>query len=153
VTAGGDYSRDRLRRAYTEAWSKARTNSPLTPLESMIADVIALHPEYHAAVRDVDAALALDADVGGRENPFLHMGLHIAVREQLSIDRPPGVREIHRRAMALVGDVHAAEHLLMEALGRTLWEARRRGGVPDELQYLADARAALMRRGRQRFGE
>lgn len=153
MTAGGDYSRDRLRKAYAVAWSNARTNSPLTPLESLIADVVALHPEYHVAVRNVEAALDADDGGGGRENPFLHMGLHIAVREQLAIDRPPGVREIHRRAAALLGNVHAAEHLLMDALGGALSEAQRRGSAPDEQQYLAHAREALMRCRPQRFGK
>ncbi|NNM61031.1 MAG: DUF1841 family protein [Steroidobacteraceae bacterium] len=142
----GDYSREQLRKAYAEAWSKARAAAPLTPLETMIVDVIAMHPEYHAILADLEATLAVDAGGdGGRENPFLHMGLHMAVREQLAIDRPPGVRAIHQRAVALQHDPHDAEHLLMEALGQTLWEAQRAGGAPDEQRYLAHARAALRR--------
>ncbi len=142
------FSREQLRKAYTEAWMKHRAGAPLTPLDSMIAGVIAMHPEYQPMVADPDAALAFDgAAAADRENPFLHMGLHIAVREQLSVDRPPGVREIHRLAMTGAADGHEAEHALMEALGQTLWEAQRRGVAPDERQYLALARQALARRG------
>ena len=142
------YSREQLRKTYTEAWAKHGAGAPLTPLESMIADVVAMHPEYQRMIADPDAAVAFDGDVAGeRENPFLHMGLHIAVREQLSVDRPPGVRELHRLAMGRAADGHEAEHALMEALGQTLWEAQRRGIAPDERQYLALAREALGRRG------
>lgn len=135
------HTREQLRRSYAEAWAKHRSHSPLNPLEAMITDVIALHPEYQAVVSDVDAALAFEpANAGDAENPFLHMGLHLAVREQIGIDRPPGVRELHRLLQMRFGDAHRAEHLLMEALGETLWQAQRAGCAPDEAQYLARAR-------------
>lgn len=142
------YSREQLRKTYTDAWSKHRAGAPLTPLESMIVDVIAIHPEYQAVIGDTDAALAFaDGAAADRENPFLHMGLHIAIREQLSVDRPPGVREVHRLALTRAADGHEAEHALMQALGQTLWEAQRRGTAPDERHYLDLARRALARRG------
>ncbi|MDE2306205.1 MAG: DUF1841 family protein [Gammaproteobacteria bacterium] len=146
MSAFGAYTREELRRAYAEAWAKASAGSPLTPLEALIADVIGLHPEYQAVVADTERAQQFELAVGGgRENPFLHMGLHIAVREQLAIDRPPGVRALHRDALVRLGDPHAAEHVLMEALGRTLWDAQRSGAAPDERRYLALARDALER--------
>jgi len=140
----GSYTRDQLRQAYSDAWRKQLSGAPLTPLEAMIADVIGLHPEYQAVVRDTDAALGSQANAAGaEENPFLHLGLHMAVREQVSIDRPPGVRELHRSLQARYGGVHAAEHVLMEALGETLWEAQHSGRAPDEAQYLKRASARL----------
>jgi hypothetical protein len=138
------HTRDELRRTYLEAWRKHLDHAPLTPLEAMITDVIGAHPEYQAMVADADAALAYEAGTtGGAENPFLHMGLHLAIRDQVSIDRPPGVRELHRLLQARYGDLHRAEHALMEALGETLWQAQRAGGAPDETQYLALARRRL----------
>jgi hypothetical protein len=138
------YSREQLRQTYADAWRKHVARTPLTPLEAMIADVIGAHPEYQALVNTVEAAIAFDADSSGAaENPFLHMGLHLAVREQVSIDRPPGVRELHRLLQARYDDVHRAEHALMEALGETLWQAQRAGRPPDEGQYLALARRRL----------
>jgi hypothetical protein len=71
------------------------------------------------------------------------MGLHLAVREQISIDRPPGVRDLKRELQARYGDAHLAEHALMEALGEELWKAQREGRAPDERQYLALARNRL----------
>lgn len=138
------HTRDELRRTYSEAWRKYLAHAPLTPLEAMITDVIGAHPEYQAMVADAGAALAYEpGGMGGAENPFLHMGLHLAVRDQVSIDRPPGVRELHRLLQARVGDLHRAEHVLMEALGETLWQAQRAGGPPDEGHYLDLARGRL----------
>jgi len=144
MTVFDSYTRDQLRRTYAEAWRKRSANMPLTPLEALITDVIGVHPEYHALVADIDAATAFEpGGTGAAQNPFLHMGLHIAIREQVSIDRPPGVRELHRLLQARYGDLHRAEHVLMEALGETLWQAQRAGHPPDEAQYLALARRRL----------
>jgi hypothetical protein len=141
--AFGGYTREQLRSSYAEAWRKHLARIPVTPLESLIADVIARHPEYQSLVSDAAAAQAFEAAAGGdTENPFLHMGLHLAVREQLSIDRPPGVREIQQALAARLGE-HDAEHVLMEALAETLWEAQRGGQPPDERRYLARARARV----------
>ena len=139
-------SREDLRRAYVEAWRKHLAHSPLTSLEAMIADVIGAHPEYQAIMADADAAAALaTSGADGVENPFLHMGLHLAVRDQVSIDRPPGVRELHRLLQVRHGNLHGAEHALMEALGETLWQAQRAGRPPDEAEYLTLARRHLER--------
>jgi hypothetical protein len=144
MTVFDSYTRDQLRQTYADAWRKHLARSPLTPLEAMITDIIGAHPEYQAIVSDKDAAMAAAPDIsGGTENPFLHMGLHIAVREQVSIDRPPGIRDLHRLLQARHGDLHRAEHALMEALGETLWNAQRAGRPPDETQYLALARRHL----------
>ena len=140
----GAYTRDQLRQSYADAWRKYLARSPLTPLEALIADVLVLHPGYHALVRDAPAALAFDSPPGGtQENPFLHMGLHLAIREQLSIDRPPGVRALLESLTVRLGDAHEAEHALMESLAETLWEAQRNGRAPDEGRYLELARGRL----------
>jgi hypothetical protein len=138
------HSREQLRRSYVEAWSRHLEGAPLTPLQALIADVIGAHPEYQLLMRNAETANAHEpAADGDTHNPFLHMGLHIAVREQVSIDRPPGVRALHGQLQARYGDVHAAEHVLMEALGETLWQAQHAGGVPDESRYLELARRRL----------
>jgi hypothetical protein len=138
------HSRDQLRQTYADAWRKHLAHSPLTPLEAMITDVVGAHPEYQGIVSDASAAMAFEPSAStGAENPFLHMGLHLAVREQVSIDRPPGVRELHRLLQARYGELHGAEHALMEALGEALWQAQRAGKPPDEGYYLALARRRL----------
>jgi hypothetical protein len=137
-------SRDQLRLAYAQAWSKRLARSPLGPLEAQIVDVIEAHPEYQRIVADADSAVGFEPNLGrAAENPFLHMGLHLAVREQLAVDRPPGIRDLKRLLQSRYGDPHRAEHALMEALGEELWTAQRDGRAPDERQYLVLARNRL----------
>ena len=130
------HNREQLRRMYLEAWRKYVARQPLEPLEGQIAAVIAEHQEY-LPVLETPAALEADfIPEGGRENPFLHMGLHLAIREQVATDRPAGIARIHRELATRLGDVHAAEHAMLERLAETLWEAQLRGGLPDEQRYI-----------------
>lgn len=138
------FSQDRgaLRRMYAEAFAAASEGRPLEPLQSLIADVVAVHPEYHAVLREADADdLARDyVPEAGETNPFLHMGLHIAIREQCGTDRPAGITAIRTRLAERLGDPHEAEHRMMEVLGEALWNAQRTGRAPDEAAYLAALR-------------
>ncbi len=127
--------RNELRRLYVDAWRKRCEGLPLSPLETQIADVIAMHPEYHADLTDAN----LDRDYtpeAGRSNPFLHMGLHLGIREQVSTNRPAGVAAIHRALVERHGDAHPAEHEMIECLAETLWEAQSANAPPDETRYL-----------------
>jgi hypothetical protein len=137
-------TREQLRLAYTDAWERHRAGLPLSPVAAQIADVILLHSEYHALLTDPAQALAYASGAGGAEqNPFLHMGLHLAVRDQIATDRPAGIRELHRGLQAAATEPHEAEHRLMEALQEVLWEAQAHNRAPDELRYLTLARRTL----------
>ena len=130
------HNREQLRRMYLEAWRKYCAAQPLEPLEGQIAAVITEHREY---VPLLESPAAIEADFtpeGGRENPFLHLGLHLAIREQVATDRPAGIARIHRDLTHRLGDAHAAEHAMLERLAEALWEAQRRGELPDEQHYL-----------------
>lgn len=130
-------SRDELRRVYVDAWRKHRERLPMEPLEAQVADVIALHPEYQAALENPDAVVDRDySPEGGQSNPFLHMGLHLAVRDQAATDRPAGIRQAFEAVAARMGSAHAAEHRIIECLAEALWEAQRAGRPPDEHAYL-----------------
>lgn len=127
--------RAELRRMYVEAWRKQCEKLPMSPLEAQIAAVVEWHPEYHGEVTPE----GLDRDYtpdGGRANPFLHMGLHLGIREQVATDRPAGVARIHETLTATTGDPHSAEHLMIECLAETLWESQSEGIAPDEQKYL-----------------
>ncbi len=117
-------SRDDARQFYCTAWQKHRRNAVLTPLESMAVDIIRMHPEYHAALEDPDTLGADYRVEDGQTNPFLHISLHTAIAEQLSIDQPPGIRAAYTRLCA-THDEHDAIHIIMEALAETIWEVQR----------------------------
>ena len=135
-------SRTDTRQMFFDVWQKQQQNAPLTALESIIGDVIRLHPEYHSLLEMPDKALDRDwRPEGGETNPFLHMGMHIAIREQLSIDRPAGIKAAYSALLARTGDPHATEHQMLECLGEALWKAQREGRLPDEQAYLASLRA------------
>ena len=130
-------SREELRRAYLDAWRRARSGALLTPLESQIATVVDEHPEYHPWLERGEASVAEEFDPSlGRGNPFLHLGMHLAIREQVATDRPAGIRALHAALAISAGGALGAEHRMMEALGETLWEAQRAGRAPDEQAYL-----------------
>ena len=135
-------SRSDTRRTFFDVWRKIQTDAPMTALESIIADVIRIHPEYHGMLdRGIDI---LDKDwspEGGETNPFLHMGMHVAIREQLSIDRPVGIKMAYEMLLAKSRDSITAEHTMLECLGEALWRAQRENRLPDESAYLACIRA------------
>jgi hypothetical protein len=129
--------RDEIRGFFCTVWAKHCARLPLEPLEHLVADVILAHPEYHELLRDPEAAARHDAlPEKGQTNPFLHMGMHIGLREQLATDRPAGVAHIYQTLLRSMGDKHSVEHRMMECLGLVLWEAQRAARVPDEERFL-----------------
>ena len=132
-----DRSRAQLRRVYVEAWRKFSAREPLEPYEAQVAAVVAEHREYVPLLEDGQAAVTADFPPEvGQVNPFLHMSLHLAIREQVATDRPAGIAQAHRALAASLGDAHAAEHAMLSVLGETIWEAQVRGTSPDERAYL-----------------
>jgi Domain of unknown function (DUF1841) len=130
-------SRDQLRRMYLDTWRKFTQRAPLEPLEAQVAAVIAEHPEYVQWLESGEEALAAEfTPASGRQNPFLHMGLHLAIREQVATNRPTGIASIHEALTRRMGDAHAAEHAMLEPLAEALWESQRNGRAPDEQSYL-----------------
>ncbi len=135
-------SRDQARQFLADAWGKYRASAPLTDLEKIAVGIIARHPEYHAVLEDAERHVARDyAPEAGAINPFLHLSLHLAVAEQLSIDQPPGIRAEFERIRGALGDEHAALHRVVDALAETIWQAQRTGASPDGARYLELLRA------------
>ena len=107
-------------------------------IETIASLWIAEHPEYHAELADLDAALLnMQHTQDGRDNPFLHLSMHLSVSEQCSIDQPRGIRQAvdllsHRR-----NSLHLAHHKAMDCLGTMIWESQRAGRPPDGAAYIA----------------
>lgn len=130
-------SRDEVRQVYLDVWRKMQQQLLLEPMEALIADVIESHPEYHSLLDDnADIKQQEFTPEQGQTNPFLHMGMHIALREQAGTDRPAGIKSIYQRLLAAKGQ-HQAEHAMMECLGEALWNAQRNNQPADEASYLA----------------
>ena len=130
-------SQEQVRRFFCEAWAKQQAGQPLTPLEAQAADWILEHPEYHADLADVDAALAAMYTVEeGRTNPFLHLSMHLSITEQVSIDQPRGIRAAVQALAQRRGSLHEAHHEAMEALGEMVWASQRSGQPFDGEGYI-----------------
>jgi hypothetical protein len=135
-------TREEVRRFFCTAWEKYRRHEPASPQEQAAIACILEHPEYQELLGDAEQSLERDFPVeGGRENPFLHLSMHLALEEQFYIDHPTGIRSLFERLHARVGDRHAAAHEAMECLGEILWRTQRGTIAPDmdiiNQEYLA----------------
>jgi hypothetical protein len=129
--------RRQLREVFFRAWQRHRENLPLEGVETLIVTVALRHPEYHPLLDD--PARAEDRDYlpqAGRTNPFLHLGMHIAIEEQLALDQPRGIRTQYQRLLTRLADEHAVQHHIMECLGEWLWRAGREDAPLSETVYL-----------------
>ena len=126
-----------VRKFFCETFRKERAGEPLTPLEAIASDWIAGHPEYHAELSDLDAALAASYAVEeGRTNPFLHLSMHLSITEQVSVDQPRGIKQAFELLARRLGSAHAAQHEVMECLGEMIWASQRSGLPPDGEAYI-----------------
>lgn len=129
--------RNRMRQMFIDAWHKQQAALPMEPLEHLLADIVLAHPEYHALFEAPEQVLLKEfLPESGESNPFLHLAMHVSLQEQISTDRPAGIRQLHQRLTQRLGDVHRAEHQLMDCLAKMLWEAQSKQSMPDEQAYL-----------------
>ena len=136
--------RTRTRQMFRSAWKKKQLDQNLEPLEKQIVSLLEDHPEYHTLLSGDDDVLDKDYKAeDGRENPFLHLSLHLALREQVGTDRPAGIASITRSLLLKHGNGHTVEHMMIEKLGLYLWEAQRQERAPDEAAYLNSLRELL----------
>lgn len=130
---------------FFSSWGAYRRQQALLPLEQQIVDVILIHPEYHALleanVREHDKTYFPEL---GQTNPFLHMGFHLAIRDQVATDRPSGITAIYQQLISQYRDRSIVEHLLMEHFADCLWQAQRHHTLPDEIDYLLRCRQLLL---------
>jgi len=134
--------RDQLRSMYCQAWQQYRQGLALEPLQAQIVSVVERHPEYQPLLERPEQALGREyLPEVGETNPFLHMGMHLAIQEQIGTDRPTGIRNLYNRLASECMDTHELDHRLMECLAEMIWQAQRDGTAPDEQHYLACIRA------------
>lgn len=137
-------SRSDVRDTFFEAWRKYREGAPVAGMEALALEVILAHPEYHPMLSHPERTR--DKDYVDEANPFLHMSLHVALQEQLSIDQPPGIVRHFEALLARCGDRHEALHEALECLAETVWRAQRDGAPPDAAAYLECLAARARRR-------
>ena len=137
-------SRDQVRQFFIEAWRKHRARAPTAQLETIAAELVDMHPEYHTLLEAEDALTREWTPEAGETNPFLHLSLHLAIEEQLGINQPPGIRAIVDQLKQRM-DRHEALHVVLDCLGEVMYQAQRDKKMPDNNTYLD-----LLRRGSSR---
>ncbi len=127
-----------VRRFLCGVHAKAQSGAPMEAIETLASLWIAEHPEYHADLADVVAAIARNYDeTPAQTNPFLHLSMHLSISEQCSIDQPRGIRQAVELLAKRLDSLHDAHHAAMECLGEMLWESQRSGRPPDGNAYIA----------------
>ena len=121
------------RAAFYNAWQKYKNQQPLEAFEYQLISVIEQHPEYHALLSQAPKETQTYAL---EENPFFHLSLHLAILDQIKLNRPHGVKIIYDNLIAQIGDPHKVIHKMMTCLAEVMWEAQKRGNMPDENEYL-----------------
>lgn len=129
--------RDKLRQFFCQSWQKRLQGQPLEALETLLCQVIEMHPEYHTLIENEEKALGREyMPEDGETNPFLHLSMHMAIQEQLSINHPKGIIELYQQVVNAIGDTHEAEHQIMDCLGEMMWRAQQTRTEPDANFYI-----------------
>jgi hypothetical protein len=129
-------SRHQARQFLFSTWYKFKHREALSDMEEIALKVILLHPEYQSILDDTERYHDKDYPPEmGSTNPFLHMGMHIAIKEQLSIDQLAGIRDRFDRLLKKNGNEHDTMHQIMECLAEMIWQAQRSQSTPDPSIY------------------
>lgn len=126
-------NRDAYRQTFFTVWEKYQKNLALDGVEKQLIEVILLHPEYHRLLSQPGLQ---DQEFALEDNPFFHLSLHIAIREQIRMDRPMGVKSVYQQLLQRYSDENEVEHRMMECLAQIMWEAQRKGEAPSETLFL-----------------
>ncbi len=125
--------RKKQREFLANSWQKYTRNKPLEPLEKQLASIIEIHPEYHDLIGNIDSECFPEHD---GVNPFLHINLHLALRDQLSSNQPKGVKEVHQKLIIHFKDPHEVEHLMMECIEEMIYISQKSNTTMDQESYL-----------------
>ena len=130
-------SRDQVRQFFFDVWAKYRAGQLLAGAEQPALEAILAHPEYHAILDQAERYRERDyLPEFGETNPFLHLSMHLALAEQVSIDQPAGIRERYRKLLELRGDAMQAQHEAIDCLAEMVWQSQRSGAPYDPATYL-----------------
>ena len=116
-----------------KSWQKYTSNIPLEPLEEQLVSILEIHPEYQDLITNIDSEYFPEQ---GEINPFLHINLHLALKDQLSLNEPNGVREVHQKLIYHFKDQHVVEHLMMECIAEMIYLSLKNNTAMDQESYL-----------------
>ena len=129
------FSQDRKkqREFLAKSWQKYTSNKPLEPLEKQLVSIIEIHPEYHDLIGNIESEYFPEQ---GEVNPFLHINLHLALRDQLTLNEPKCVKKVHQKLIKRYKDSHEVEHLMMECIAEMIYISQKNNTAMDQESYL-----------------
>jgi hypothetical protein len=142
--------RARLRARFTAVAVRLASGLPIAAEDAHLAGVLDDHPEAraHLAAHGAEGG----AGPGPEEDEsafFLHLALHVALREQAAADLPPGIRALYEAYLArAAGDRLRAEHRMLPALEEAVARSLAQPGGDDPQPYLEALRRGLAAPGR-----
>ncbi|MBT4653288.1 MAG: DUF1841 family protein [Thiotrichales bacterium] len=125
--------RSKQRQYLKQAWEKYTRQDQLEPLELQLAKIVEKHPEYHDLIKNLDSEYFPEQ---GNTNPFLHINLHLTLQDQLTMDQPKGIREIHNKLLVKIKDGHEVEHMMMEHIAEMIFNAQKNNTAFDLDGYI-----------------
>ena len=123
---------EQTRQTILQAWKKHAEGAPLEPFEMVLCEVIKQHPEYHTFLKQ-----GIQASVDTPDNPFLHISMHLAVLEQCTTDRPPGIQALYAQFCTKTGSEHEAQHAIISVLSDYLFGCFSSNTLPNDTEYWA----------------
>jgi hypothetical protein len=138
-------SREQVRLFFLNTWKKYHQQVPLSQAESLSLQWMSRHPEYFAVFEDsTDTVLQRDYQPEDQEtNPFLHLSMHLAIAEQISIDQPPGIHAAFAALCQKYQDEHSAAHAVFDCLAEQIYQQQRNGLAFSGERYLASIQALV----------
>jgi hypothetical protein len=129
------YTQDRTqqRQFLANAWQKFLDKEVLDPLETQLTQVIEMHPEYHALINNIELNYFPEQ---GEVNPFLHINLHLSLKEQLSINQPLGIQQYYQKILNKVKDPHEVEHRMMDCIAEMIFSSQKNNTPMDHQAYI-----------------
>jgi len=131
------FSKDRSkqREFLAQSWQKHINAEKLEPLELQLAMIVQRHPEYHALINDINLEYFPEQ---GKTNPFLHINLHLALQDQITLNQPTGIIDIYKKLIVIHGDTHEVEHMMMECIAEMIFNSQKNNTTLDQDNYLVN---------------
>ena len=125
--------RSKQRQYLKQAWEKYTIQEQLEPLELQLSKIVEQHPEYQNLIKNLDSEYFPEQ---GITNPFLHISLHLTLRDQITMDQPKGIKEIHSQLVLKSKDAHEVEHMMMEHIAEMIFNAQKNNAAFDLDGYI-----------------
>ena len=125
--------RSKQRQYLKQAWEKYTSQEQLEPLELQLSKIVEQHPEYQNLIKNLDSEYFHEQ---GNTNPYLHINLHLTLQDQITMDQPKGIRDIHSQLIVKIKEALEVEHMMMEHIAEMIFNAQKNNAAFDLDVYI-----------------